>query len=246
MSEINSVVETNDYSQFTFIKLNRHIDETHLKRLTKDISENGLSQPILVDAEGNILEGQHRFLACKSLGLNVKYIVTDDISIDRVVAINNLSKPWTPLDKARSYAAQGNEHYIKLLDFLEECQELEPKVSLRIASMLAQGSASSTSVNTRGMSVGSGTWQFRDSKEVAMSRLHALTQFRRWDFYLKSNFVTAFLRCLRTMDDFDWKTLLERAENNPHLFVHAASTQEFLRVFETVYNYRRRTHLRFF
>jgi hypothetical protein len=225
MSEINSVVETNDYSQFRFIKLNRHIDETHLKRLTKDIFENGLSQPILVDAEGNILEGQHRFLACKSLGLNVKYIVTDDISIDRVVAINNLSKPWTPLDKARSYAAQGNEHYIKLLDFLDECQELEPKVSLRIASMLAQGSA---------------------SKEVAMSRLHALTQFRRWDFYLKSNFVTAFLRCLRTMDDFDWKTLLERAENNPHLFVHAASTQEFLRVFETVYNYRRRTHLRFF
>jgi hypothetical protein len=48
------------------------------------------------------------------------------------------------------------------------------------------------------------------------------------------------------MEDFDWKTLLERAENNPHLFVHAASTQEFLRVFETVYNYRRRTHLRFF
>jgi len=242
----NSVVETNDYSQFTFNNLNREIYSPHVKRLKKDIAVNGLTQPILVDAEGNIIDGQHRFSACKSLGINIKYIVTDAISIDRIATINSLSKSWTPLDKARSYAAQGNEHYIKLIDFLENCQVVEPKVSLRIASMLAQGSAATANRTQRKMNLGAGTWEFRDSKEVAMSRLHALTQFRRWDFYLKANFVTAFLRCLRTMPEFNWKTLLERAEANPHLFVHAASTQEFLRVFETVYNYRRRSHLRFF
>jgi len=246
MSRNNSVVETNDYSQFSFIKLNRHVDDGHVKRLAKDIHDNGLSQPILVDAEGNILEGQHRFLACQSLGINVKYIVTDAISIDRVVVLNSLSKAWTPLDKARSYAAQGNDHYIRLLDFLEECQAVEPKVSLRIASMLAQGSAATANTKQKKMNLGGGTWEFRDSKEAAMERLDALIQFRRWDFYLKSNFVTAFLRCLRTIEGFDWKTLLERAEKNPHLFVHAASTEEFLRVFENVYNYRRRSHVRFF
>ena len=60
------------------------------------------------------------------------------------------------------------------------------------------------------------------------------------------SFVTAFLRCIRTMDDFSASELLKRAENNPHLFIYAANTEEMLRVWENVYNFRRKKHTRFF
>jgi hypothetical protein len=48
------------------------------------------------------------------------------------------------------------------------------------------------------------------------------------------------------MDGFNPSELLKRAEANPHLFVYAATAEEMLRVWENVYNFRRKTHTRFF
>ena len=124
--------------------------------------------------------------------------------------------------------------------------EMDKRISVRIAAMIAQGSASNASNKTRKMNISKGTWEFREDYEVALKRLYSLGQFKRWDFYLRMSFVTAFLRCVRTMDGFNPSELLKRAEANPHLFVYAATAEEMLRVWENVYNYRRKTHTRFF
>ena len=238
---------TTDYSQFEFNELNRGVDDAHVRRLTKNIKENGLIQPIVVTADGNIIDGQHRFHACRELGIPVQYIIRDAMTMTDVVQLNNMSKPWSVMDKVQSYAAQGNEHYVRLLEFHAECQEVDPKFSIRAASHLAQGSsAQSSSKKGKGLSLGGGTWEFKSSKEDALKRLYALSQFKRFSFYLNNNFVTAFLRCIRTVDGFDWKELLKKAEMNPHLFIHAGTTKEYMRMFETVYNHKKRSQTRFF
>ena len=177
----------------------------------------------------------------------VQYIIRDEMDMSEVVQLNNMSKPWSIMDKVNSYAAQGNEHYIKLLEFHSECQEVDPKFSIRAASHLAQGSsAQSSSKSGRGLSLGSGTGEFRSSKEDSLKRLYALSQFKRFPFYLQNNFVTAFLRCMRTVQGFEWQELLKKAEMNPHLFMHAGNTQEYMRMFERVYNHKKRGTTRFF
>ena len=45
---------TSDYSQFDFNELNRGVDDTHVRRLTKNIKEHGLIQPIIVTADGSL------------------------------------------------------------------------------------------------------------------------------------------------------------------------------------------------
>ncbi len=235
---------TEDYTRFEFNELNRGVDAAHVRKLKKNIKDIGLVQPITVDSDGHIIDGQHRFHACRELGIPVRYIIQDSMNMEDVVALNNMSKPWSTLDKVQSFAAQGNEHYQKLLNFYQDCKELDSRISMRAAILIAQGSASH-SVQKK-MNVGRGTWEFREDYDVALKRLYSLIQFKRWDFYLKRSFVTALLRCIRTMDDFNPAELLKRAENNPHLFIYGGTTEDTLRVFENVYNFRRKTHKRFF
>lgn len=239
---------TEDYTRFEFNELNRGVDAAHVRKLKKNIKDIGLVQPITVDSDGHIIDGQHRFHACRELGIPVRYIIQDSMNMEDVVALNNMSKPWSTMDKVQSFAAQGNEHYQKLLDFYQDCKDLDNRISIRVAILIAQGSASHASTNQKKMNIGKGTWEFREDYEVALKRLYSLLQFKRWDFYLKQSFVTAFLRCLRTIDDFDPSELLKRAETHSHMFVYAGTTEETLRVFENVYNYRRKgnNHKRFF
>lgn len=232
---------TSDYSQFQFHELNRGVDATHIRRLKKHIKEHGLVQPIIVTADGTIIDGQHRFHVCRELGIDIQYIIRDEMDIRDVVRLNNMSKGWTVLDKVESYAAQGDENYIRLLEFWHKCKEIDPKISIRTASMLVQGSAASyTRKDESNMNLGAGTWEFRDSMENSLARLYAVTQFKPWGFHLKTTFITALLRCMRTNKEFDWKLLHERASKYPHLFVYAGTTDDFLRVFENVYNHKRR------
>lgn len=236
---------TSDYSQFDFNELNRGVNPSQIRKLKKTIGELGLVQPIIVTADGVIIDGQHRFHACRELGVPIQYIVREAMDIKDVVKLNNASKSWTVMDKVKSYAAQGNEHYIKLLEFHAECQEVHPKISARSAAHIAQGS-SSQSTGRRGRNIGGGTWEFRADLEDSRARLEAISAFSRWPFFLNNNFITAFLRCMRTIEGFSWRELLKKAEMSPHLFMHVGTTKEYMRMFEQVYNHKKRKHVRFF
>ena len=86
---------TKDYSQFQFHELNRGVDSAHIRRLKKHIKEHGLVQPIIVTADGTIIDGQHRFHACRELDMPVQYIIRDAMEMTDVVQLNNMSKSWS-------------------------------------------------------------------------------------------------------------------------------------------------------
>ena len=94
---------TEDYGRFEFNELNRSVDAAHVRKLKKNIKDIGLVQPITVDSEGNIIDGQHRFHACRELGIPVRYIIQDSMKMEDVVALNNMSKPWSTMDKVRGF-----------------------------------------------------------------------------------------------------------------------------------------------
>ena len=72
---------------------------SHIAKLSKDISENGLKFPIVINEYGVIIEGHHRVEAFKMLGLteipaNISSILTES----DVLQFNNKAKPWTAKD----------------------------------------------------------------------------------------------------------------------------------------------------
>lgn len=73
-------------------------------------------RPILVNERKEIIDGQHRFEALKSLNLPVYYVIGEGLSIDDARVLNIDQRNWTPMDYAESYATSGDESYQIYLD----------------------------------------------------------------------------------------------------------------------------------
>jgi hypothetical protein len=75
----SSVYDTDDLDQFVFDRHNREIDESHVLRLCKKIEENNMlsSNPITVNKDMVVTDGQHRVIVAKMLGLKIYYIISE-------------------------------------------------------------------------------------------------------------------------------------------------------------------------
>lgn len=72
---IPQIRSTTDYSKF-HKKRNRLVKPANLRKVRKQIEELDLTRyfPIVIGAKGEIKDGQHRYEACKELGLPIWYV----------------------------------------------------------------------------------------------------------------------------------------------------------------------------
>jgi hypothetical protein len=95
--------KTKDYDQFTLIDYNRDIDKNHVKNLELKLQEyNDLHlTPFIVTPDLAIVDGQHRFIAARNLGLDVYYMIDENYDPKKMVMHNTTQKRW------------GNESFLK-------------------------------------------------------------------------------------------------------------------------------------
>jgi hypothetical protein len=101
-----------NYDKFKFIPGNRPIDKKHVSEIIDRISRIGwYCDPIIVNDNNEIIDGQHRFEALRSLGLPIEYAIEGDISLEEARELNSSSKSWKTQNYIDSYAADGNVNY---------------------------------------------------------------------------------------------------------------------------------------
>jgi hypothetical protein len=113
---------TKDFGQFKLLEGNRSVDKSHVRFLVKKMEKEGILLdlfPIEVSKDMYVLDGQHRLLAARRLGVPVYYVITDG-NIDTVVARNTGQKNWGWKDFIYSWAERGNQSYIRLQKLIEE------------------------------------------------------------------------------------------------------------------------------
>ncbi len=115
-------METRDYSKFKFLKTNREIKESTVKKIIDSIRTFGIipGRPVLVDGDYNIIDGQHRFMAIKSLGHPIPYEVISGDVIAKTMALNSNQAQWRLIDYIKSYSEQGIDCYRRFLKFEEK------------------------------------------------------------------------------------------------------------------------------
>lgn len=116
---------TKDYDRFRMINGNRALNQRKIDRILKDIKggNNMLRyKPIEVRQYENfleILDGQHRMFVSKKLGQPVHYIIVEENkSMAEIATINSNVDKWKYDDYINCYINQGNDHYVKLQEFL--------------------------------------------------------------------------------------------------------------------------------
>lgn len=108
---------TMNYAQFKFLDSNRKVQKGHVNKLIAAIKSSGYCEhlPVLVDKHFNILDGQHRFHACKILGLPILYRVLDGShDSDLLVTLNTTARVWGLPDYVHHYSTLGYTAYTNL------------------------------------------------------------------------------------------------------------------------------------
>lgn len=111
---------TIDYDRFKFKEDNREVNTGLVSRIASSIQEIGYdsSKPIKVNKEMEIIDGQHRFLACKQLGLPILYEIGKNADDHRtLILLNANQEPWKISDYVHSWSKVGVACYQKLTAF---------------------------------------------------------------------------------------------------------------------------------
>ena len=111
------MLQEHNYEKFKILNFNRVIEQGHVNTIKQSIKENGYikSCPILVDKKFNIIDGQHRFIACQQLKLPIYYEIIDFSNNKLIIDLNTSHKNWGCVDYINYYAEkEKNENYIKI------------------------------------------------------------------------------------------------------------------------------------
>lgn len=138
------IYKTDELCKFKRLLGNRDITESRVSAIIDSIEKVGYQPvPILVNEKMEVIDGQGRLEACKRLGLPIYYIVKNGIGIDECMSMNIKMQNWTIYDFIKSRAEQGNESYVKLMEYSENYPDLTP---IEIAMCLSGGRSLSKNV----------------------------------------------------------------------------------------------------
>lgn len=226
------ILKTRNYNRFSLIQGNRFISESHLKKMIKSIGHNNLlpQNPIIVNKQMQVIDGQHRLKAAETLNLPIYYTVIEKGSIEEVQFLNANQKSWSLFDFVQSYAERGNINYIALKKFSEE-YNLPLSIS---AELIGVPQRHQTDV------VKNGTF-IAQQEEKGRKIANCLMEYRR---YANSNILRSrdFVRAVKYMVENEpvrhFELIRKLALLNKKI-EKQASFKNYLRVFEDVYNWKR-------
>lgn len=115
------IYKTTDYKSFKFINGNREIKPAHLKNLIKSVEANNLLEfnPILVNEDHEVIDGQHRLLTAKELKTPIFYIILRGGRILEVVAFNTNKRNWSLENFLDLNIKHKNQNYILIKEFCD-------------------------------------------------------------------------------------------------------------------------------
>jgi len=225
---------TEDYSQFSLFKddKNRGIKQSIVNSFIELIEQKKFffpSNPIVVNKTGYILDGQHRFLAAKTMNIPIYYIITDEIDILDVAMINSNVHRWTILDYVNYHTALGRREMGKIKNLL-----IEWGVSIGVAQViLAINSKEYTDA------IKNGSFVLSKQKEERAQKLYSLLKdySKYFDYWQHRGFIMA-VRKVMDVNGFDHKIMLQKMSLHPRSLVRCALTEDYFNMLIELYNYR--------
>jgi len=115
------IYETNDYQWFKFASWNRNISRKKVDALKHSLREYGyIGSPITINEFREVIDGQHRLVACSETGVMVQYIQINGLNMESAITLNESQSAWKWTDYVNAYADIGNKNYQILLDLAKE------------------------------------------------------------------------------------------------------------------------------
>lgn len=222
---------TKDYSKFKMINFNRGINREHINKLKKLITENGYlsAYPILVDENFNIIDGQHRFIACKEMGIPFYYSITKIFDNNLLVDLNTSQKKWAIDDFIKFYSMQGKVCYVKLMKFAKDFG-LKYGTAAAIITNSINGGCFSEKLK-------SGNFSFNDNQyAVAQARAEKMLTVIELMRLPKADRLVRALLLANRESNFSFDTFIAKLARQQDKVYKCATTAGYCTMVENIYN----------
>lgn len=119
---------TRDYNIFKVLVGNRAVLSERVLKITRSIVQHGyITNPLIVNENMEVIDGQGRLQALRALHLPVEYIIQPGLDVDDCIAMNVITSNWKPYDYIASYAELGDENYIRIKKLFDTYWDLGAK-----------------------------------------------------------------------------------------------------------------------
>jgi hypothetical protein len=222
---------TTDYEKFKLLSLNRKLDRNQINKIKRSITNNGyIGNPILVNSDFEIFDGQHRFMALKEMGIEIPYEVVPN-DYDAIVDLNTTHKNWTLNDYVNYYCERRcNSHFIRLR---RTCDELKTSVSNVLTMGYGNRPGGQTLVNIK-----RGILSFTiDNALRARTFYENYIQICKLTKLKPTQKLCSALVELSSIKGFNWKTMLTKASKYPTMAYSCRNVDEYTNMLREMYNY---------
>lgn len=232
MSEIKS---TTDYEQFKFRTDNRvTITQSHVKRLARSIDSRNLLElnPISINGEMEVIDGQHRLLAAKSLGIPIFYRQVKELQGSDII-IMNVSQPWGQADYLNYFCKNHYPEYLKLQEFM-----MRHNITIKIALNITMGHRKEAFADFK-----QGLFKFKEEDfanhiDICWNTIDYIKRMNGYSSYTHSTRFWSALLILIRHANFDAAKWIENLKRMVERFTAKARKDDYLRLFMDVHNWR--------
>lgn len=234
------VRQTNNYMKFQILKGNRNVGQSRVNKIIASINRVGyITNPIIVNEHMEVIDGQGRLEALKTLQLPVDYIVVPGAGIDECISMNINQERWTMSDYIKSFAERGNENYRTLQKAIDQ---FAPGIAIRIVISVCSGNlsyADAKAIQEGDFEMGRWDW------ESVLEYMNKYTPYKRFVGGNWNN-VMKVVQWVYDSKKVDRNVMYEQfAKYGRTVIGCVADTTDALESLETVYNYRKRGHVYF-
>lgn len=231
MQIYTSVMMSKNYEMFKMLEGNRKIDSNNLNQIISSMKEKQLIIPITVNEKFEIIDGQHRFNACKYLNLPVYFIIEKGYDIEDVIRANvNGGRKWFDADYLNKYCLLKDERYLEIKKVIEDFN-ITITDFVKLISIIQQKKAIIVKREFR-----EGRIELRGF-DLLTEFLMALEDFNDFKYYKKSNFILAFSR-LYFREDYDHGHMMRKYNTYYPNLVKQMSGDEYLALLcNKIYSY---------
>ncbi len=232
----NVIYSTTDYDSFVFRKANRDVDMSHVRRIAENMKSNGWQgAPIEVslteDGKFQIEDGQHRYMACKTSGTPVKFMVVKNKTIYDVATQNSMKKGWKGSDYIKAYSEDGNYNYKRLKNLEDEF----PRASLSDILDVVVGKHKQDNLKKGYIRITDE--QFYKAREVLKSLMPMIETLKYINVKTMTNYKKNLVDLLMN-DIIDPQRMIDKLDKHGRMLLPQSATREqALHYLEGVYNY---------
>ena len=233
---IGEIYSESDYSKFKRLSDNRDVLSRRLTKLIASISEKYILNPIVVNENMEIIDGQGRFEALKALGLPIIYVIAKNADSNDCRRMNKYNTTWSTLDFARSYAKAQKKSYQLLL---VACKETGLSIT-RVLRITNHGSRHSLHGDNMS-SFEKGDLQFSEKDVETAKTISTCANEIQQALMFTGRTNDAFYNAVEVAyntEGYDHQRMLKNCTSCRASYAQMSRLSDQLKEFERIYNYR--------